>query len=64
MIPAAQVPSLHEDELAIDALADLSQPGVNRGIVVEDGRLTGLLSISDLARALEARPRRGARAAR
>jgi Zn-dependent protease len=57
MIPAAQVPSLREDEPAVEALADLSRAEVQRGIVLEDGNLVGLISISDLARALEARPR-------
>jgi CBS domain-containing protein len=37
----------------VDALAVLSAPGANRGLVVDDGHLAGLLSISDLARALE-----------
>jgi hypothetical protein len=48
-----QVPLLTEDETAVDALAVLSAPGANRGLVVDDGHLAGLLSISDLARALE-----------
>lgn len=63
VIPADQVPVLREDQLAIDALAELSESDVNRGIVLEDGRLIGLLSISDLARALEAGPRARARRA-
>jgi Zn-dependent protease/CBS domain-containing protein len=58
MIPRAQVPQLEPDALAIDALAELAGSEVNRGLVVEDGRLAGLLSITDLARALEARPPR------
>jgi Zn-dependent protease/CBS domain-containing protein len=52
MIPLGQVPLLTEDELAVDALAELSS-GANRGLVVDDGHLAGLLSITDLARALE-----------
>jgi CBS domain-containing protein len=64
MIPSDQVPLLGADEEAIDALAELSASEVNRGLVVDDGRLTGLLSITDLARALEvarsSRPVRGA----
>ncbi len=64
MIPFDQVPSLDEDEEAIDALAELSASEVNRGLVVDDGRLAGLLSITDLARALEvARPSRPVRGA-
>jgi Zn-dependent protease len=53
MIPRDQVPLLGEDEPAIDALAELSGRDVNRGLVVDNGRLTGFLSITDLARALE-----------
>ncbi len=57
MIPLEHVPLLAESTRAVDALADLSsRPGVNRGLVVDDGHLEGLLSITDLARALEARP--------
>lgn len=56
MIPLDQVPLLAESTRAVDALADLSsKPGANRGLVVDDGHLAGLLSITDVARALEAR---------
>jgi Zn-dependent protease/CBS domain-containing protein len=56
MIPLGQVPLLAESTSAVDALADLSsRPGQNRGLVVNNGDLDGLLSITDLARALEAR---------
>ncbi len=58
MIPADQVPALLLDEDAIEALAELGASDVNRGLVVDGGRLVGLLSISDLARAMQARPRR------
>ena len=53
MIPLDEVPLLTEDERAVDALADLAAPKANRGLVVDDGHLAGLLSITDLARALE-----------
>jgi len=53
MIPLDQVPLLTEDEKAVDALAELSAPTANRGLVVDNGHLAGLLSITDLARALE-----------
>jgi Zn-dependent protease/CBS domain-containing protein len=53
MIPIDQVPLLHEDARAVDALAELSSSNVNRGLVVDNGHLDGLLSITDLARALE-----------
>ena len=56
MIPLEQVPLLTESTPAVDALADLSsRPRANRGLVVDNGHLEGLLSITDLARALEAR---------
>jgi Zn-dependent protease len=53
MIPIDQVPLLTEDEEAVDALAELSAPKANRGLVVDNGHLSGFLSITDLARALE-----------
>jgi Zn-dependent protease/CBS domain-containing protein len=63
MIPYEGVPLLDEDQPAIDALAELSKSDVNRGLVVDNGRLAGLLSITDLARALEVgRPSRPVRA--
>jgi CBS domain-containing protein len=56
MIPLGQVPLLSETTSAFDALDDLSsRSGQNRGLVVNNGDLDGLLSITDLARALEAR---------
>src|SRR2546423_2963317 len=53
MISLDQVPLLTEGEKAVDALAELSAPTANRGLVVDNGHLAGLLSITDLARALE-----------
>ena len=53
IIPGDKVPLFHEDDPAIDALSKLSTSDVNRGLVVDDGRLAGFLSITDLARALE-----------
>ena len=53
MVPFEEVPQLTEAEPAIDALAELSSSDVNRGLVVDDDRLAGFLSITDLARALE-----------
>jgi CBS domain-containing protein len=59
MIPLVELPRLTEDERAVDALAELSPATTNRALVVADGQLAGLLSITDLARALQARrPRR------
>jgi Zn-dependent protease/predicted transcriptional regulator len=51
MIPLDEVPQLTGDELVVDALEELSRG--NRGLVVADGHLAGLLSITDIARALE-----------
>ena len=53
MFPLDDIPLLTEDELAVDALQELSAPTGNRGLVVDDGHLAGLLSITDIARALE-----------
>jgi CBS domain-containing protein len=55
MVGRDDVPLLADDEPAIDALGELSESKVNRGLVVDDGRLIGLLSITDLLRALEVR---------
>jgi Zn-dependent protease/CBS domain-containing protein len=64
MIGLDDVPRLTDDEAAIDALAELSDSRVSRGLVVDDGRLIGLLSITDLLRALEVRRRPGPLVAR
>ncbi len=63
MIPKDRVPVLHEDDSAVEALAELSQADVNRGVVLENGRLAGFVSITDLARALEVGMPRRRRAA-
>jgi Zn-dependent protease len=53
MIPRSEVPVLEEDGLLVDALVELSD-GVGRGLVLDpDNRLVGLLSMTDLVRALE-----------
>ena len=62
MIPQERMPELRPDEPAIDALAELSEMSVNRGVVLDRGRLVGILSAADLGRALEARPRTRQRA--
>jgi Zn-dependent protease len=64
MIARDEVPLLDEDEEAVDALAELGDASSKRGLVLSGQRLVGLLSISDLARALEARPRRRRRTSR
>jgi Zn-dependent protease/CBS domain-containing protein len=65
MIPLEDVPTLAADEPLYDALAKLSEAPVGRGLVLDGTRLLGLVSITDLARALDVgRWRRGADAAR
>jgi Zn-dependent protease/CBS domain-containing protein len=64
MLPRDQVPVLREDEELVDALQKLTEDPVHRGLVLDGDRLVGLLSVTDLARALEATaPRRPAGAA-
>ena len=53
MLERDDVPLLDEDEDLVDALAELTERGVGRGLVVDGDRLAGLLSITDVARALE-----------
>jgi Zn-dependent protease/predicted transcriptional regulator len=53
MLGLDAVPVLDEDTDLVDALGALSEAGIHRGLVVDGDRLVGLLSISDLARALE-----------
>jgi Zn-dependent protease/CBS domain-containing protein len=53
MIPLDEVPQFTEDELAVDALQELSGRTGNRALVIDKGHLAGVLSITDIARALE-----------
>ena len=53
MLPRDDVPTVREDDELAEALTDLGEPGVNRALVVDGDRLAGLLSITDVARALE-----------
>jgi len=53
MLPRERVPVLAADESAVDALAELGESESSRALVLEGSSLAGLLSISDLARALE-----------
>jgi CBS domain-containing protein len=55
MIPLRNVLQFAEDTTAVEALTVLSSPTANRGLVIKNGDLAGLLSITDLARALEVR---------
>jgi Zn-dependent protease/CBS domain-containing protein len=60
LISLDKVPVLREGEDAVDALAELSQSAGGHGLVVSNGGLAGIISTSDLARALEARRSRRA----
>jgi Zn-dependent protease len=60
LVSLDEVPVLRENEDAVDALAELSQSAGGHGLVVSNGGLAGIVSTSDLARALEARRRRRA----
>ena len=53
MLPLADVPTFTEDDELVEALAELAEASVNRGLVLDGERLAGLLSITDLVRALE-----------
>lgn len=55
MLPREQVPMLTEGEAADEAFQQIAQSEIGRALVVSDGHLAGLLSISDLARAIESR---------
>jgi Zn-dependent protease/CBS domain-containing protein len=55
MLRGGEVVRLDPDDELVDALAELSERGVGRGLVVDGDRLLGLLSVSDLAKALDAR---------
>jgi len=55
MIPLAEVPTVAEDDDLVDAAGELAESDVNRALVLEDGHLVGLLSVTDVARALEMR---------
>jgi Zn-dependent protease/CBS domain-containing protein len=55
MLPVEQVPVLTAEDELVEAAAELSENDVRRGLVLEKGRLVGLISITDVARALELR---------
>ncbi len=59
MLPLSEVPVVSEDEPAFDAFTKLTSGSVHRALVMNDGRLLGLVSISDIARFMGAgRPAR------
>jgi Zn-dependent protease/CBS domain-containing protein len=67
MLPLDRVPTLRPERELTDALPELGGDGAGDGagagralVVDRDGRLVGLLSVTDVMRALEAAPRRAA----
>jgi Zn-dependent protease/CBS domain-containing protein len=59
MLTRDEAPEFGADDSAVEALQTLAEAPLQRGLVVDDGRLVGLVSISDFARllALASRPR-------
>jgi CBS domain-containing protein len=64
MIPRAEVPVVAEDDELVEAAGELSESPVNRALVLDGDRLVGLLSVTDVARALEMRGAGGRRSSR
>jgi Zn-dependent protease/CBS domain-containing protein len=62
MVPADKVPVVSENDELIDAAAELAEGDIHRALVVDGDRFVGLLSATDVARALEVR-RAGGRVA-
>jgi Zn-dependent protease/CBS domain-containing protein len=50
-----EVPVVDEDDEVIDAAGELAENDLNRALVLDGDRLVGLLSVTDVARALEMR---------
>ena len=57
-VPLGQVTVLHEDEPVLDAFEELSEGELQRGLVLREGHLLGLVSLTDIARVMAVRPRR------
>jgi Zn-dependent protease len=53
LIPLAEIPVFTPDAPAREALEELAGSPTGRGLVVQEGRLIGILSITDLVRALD-----------
>ncbi|MGZ4281465.1 MAG: site-2 protease family protein [Gaiellaceae bacterium] len=52
MVGLDDVPQLRPDEDALQALEELSEGDLHRGLVLDDGRLAGFVSITDIVRLL------------
>ena len=59
MLPAEEVPALNPETPMMDALSAL-RSGPGRAVVLDQGRVAGILSIADVARSLELEQARGA----
>jgi CBS domain containing-hemolysin-like protein len=57
MTPLENVVLLDEQEALTEAVGRLAADPLQRGLVIEDDRLVGLVSVSDVARAFERRAR-------
>jgi CBS domain-containing protein len=62
MIPRDEVPVVGPNEELMSAAEELADSDLHRALVLDGERLVGLLSITDVARALEMRRRRLAKA--
>jgi Zn-dependent protease/CBS domain-containing protein len=60
MVPLGEVTVLSPETDLADAAGELAETDLGRGLVVSDGRLLGLVSMSDVARAFELRRMRRA----
>jgi Zn-dependent protease len=61
MIPRDEVLVVSEDDDLLEAAAELADHPVRRALVLDGDRLVGLLSVTDVARALETKRGRGRR---
>lgn len=50
MLPRANVPVVREEDDLLDALDQMNAGGINRALVMDDGTLEGLLSVTDVVR--------------
>jgi Zn-dependent protease len=55
MVPVGEVPVVSEDDALYDAAAELGESDLNRALVIDGDQFVGLLSATDVARALEIR---------
>ncbi|MGH3036775.1 MAG: site-2 protease family protein [Gaiellaceae bacterium] len=55
MIPRDEVPVVEQDDELVVAAGEVAEHEVNRALVLDAGRLVGLLSVTDIARALQMR---------